>query len=226
VRYALRAAATVLVGIVIFVGLPLAAWGLDDAPGFLGQPARLAYVALAVLLNTAIGIRMPEVGKRHASPRKIVARQRIAVALMQVASLAVMIVAPFGDRRGLGVVGVPGALRFVGLAMYAAGVVVMHWTEAHLGRQFSLQVAIQDEHRLVTDGPYRYLRHPRYLGIIVSFAGVALVFRSWLALILVGVIKAVLLWRIHDEEALMREEFGAAWDAYCRRTWRLAPFVY
>jgi len=87
-------------------------------------------------------------------------------------------------------------------------------------------VRVREGKRLVTDGPYRFLRHPRYLGILVSFAGISLVFRSWLALILVGVIKAVLLWRIYDEEALMRDEFGAAWERYCRCSWRLLPFVF
>ncbi|MFI5165268.1 MAG: methyltransferase family protein [Thermoanaerobaculales bacterium] len=224
--HALRAAATVLIGIVIFVGLPVIAWGLGDLAGFLAEPARVGYVALVLLLNTIIGIRMPEVGKKRDTPRRIVPRQRVAVALLQALSLAIVIVAPYADRRGIAVLGGAEALRYVGLAMYALGLILMHWTQTYLGKQFSVQVAVQDGHRLVTDGPYRFLRHPRYLGIIVFSKGIALVFRSWLALIFVVAIACVLLWRIHDEEALMREEFGAAWDSYCRRSWRLVPFVY
>ena len=224
--YGVRAGATVLVGILVFVGLPVVAWGINDLPGFLASPGRLGYLVVALLLNTIIGIRMPEVGKQRVTPRRIVPRQNLAVALLQVLSLAIVMVAPFCDRRGIAVVGGLEAIRFLGLGMYALGLLLMHWTQTHLGRQFSVQVAIQDEHRLVTDGPYRFLRHPRYLGILVFSKGIALVFRSWIALGLVAAIAVVLLWRIHDEEALMREEFGAEWDAYCRTSWRLVPLVW
>lgn len=224
--YGVRAAATVLIGMLVFVGLPMLAWGPGDIGGFLSSSGRLGYVVVAFLLNTIVGIRMPEVGKKRGALRRIVPRQRLAVALLQVLSLAIVVVAPFCDRRGIAVVGEPEAIRFLGLGMYALGLLLMHWTQTHLGRQFSLQVAIQDAHRLVTDGPYRFLRHPRYLGILVFSKGIALVFRSWLALGLVAAIAVVLLWRIHDEEALMREEFGAEWDAYCRTSWRLVPLVW
>ena len=79
---------------------------------------------------------------------------------------------------------------------------------------------------LVTGGPCRFLRHPRYLGIIVFVAGIALVFHSWVGLILDVAIILVLVWRIRDEEALMHTEFGAEWEAYSRQTWRLAPFLF
>jgi len=103
---------------------------------------------------------------------------------------------------------------------------VMNWAEASLGKQFSVQVTLQDGHRLVTDGLYRYLRHRRYLGIIGFNVGIALVFHSWLALVFVAGLVLVLLWRIHDEELLMRQAFGVEWETYTRRSWRLIPFVY
>ena len=102
----------------------------------------------------------------------------------------------------------------------------MHLSQVHLGRLFSVQVAIQEGHLLVTDGPYRHVRHPRYLGVLLFLPGIALVFRSWVALALAAPILLVLLWRIADEEALMRTTFGADWDAYARRTWRLVPLVW
>jgi protein-S-isoprenylcysteine O-methyltransferase Ste14 len=56
--------------------------------------------------------------------------------------------------------------------------------------------------------------------------GFALVFLSGLGLALVVAEALVLLWRIHDEEELLRHEFAAEWDAYARASWRLLPFVY
>jgi protein-S-isoprenylcysteine O-methyltransferase Ste14 len=95
-----------------------------------------------------------------------------------------------------------------------------------LGRQFSVQVTLQKDHRLVTGGPYQVLRHPRYLGIILFNVGIALIFHSWLALLLVAALALVLLWRIHDEEAFMQQAFGTQWEAYARQSWRLVPFIY
>ena len=54
----------------------------------------------------------------------------------------------------------------------------------------------------------------------------SLIFRSWLALILVAALALVLIWRIQDEEALMHQQFGFEWEAYSQRSWRLIPFVY
>jgi protein-S-isoprenylcysteine O-methyltransferase Ste14 len=115
---------------------------------------------------------------------------------------------------------------YFGLAFFALGFLGMHWAEAVLDRQFSVYVTLQEDHRLVTGGPYRYLRHPRYLGIIVFPTGISLVFRSWLALILVGALTLALIWRIRDEEALMQRTFGGEWEAYARSSWRLNPLVY
>ncbi len=102
----------------------------------------------------------------------------------------------------------------------------MNWAAAALGKQFSVQVTLQKDHQLVTGGLYHYLRHPRYLSIIVFNLGISLVYRSWLALILVAALTLVLLWRIHDEEAFMHQAFGIEWEAYTHTSWRLIPFVY
>jgi protein-S-isoprenylcysteine O-methyltransferase Ste14 len=64
------------------------------------------------------------------------------------------------------------------------------------------------------------------LGIILFTMGISLVYRSWLALILVAALTLVLIWRIYDEEALLHQEFGTDWEAYSQRSWRLIPFVY
>jgi protein-S-isoprenylcysteine O-methyltransferase Ste14 len=91
---------------------------------------------------------------------------------------------------------------------------------------YSADVTIQDQHRLVTDGPYRYIRHPRYVGAILLGFGAALVFRSWIGVALSLIFIGVILFRIRDEEALMHKEFAKAWEHYCERSWRLVPFVY
>jgi len=61
---------------------------------------------------------------------------------------------------------------------------------------------------LLTGGPYRFIRHPRYAGIILFTTGIVLVSRSWVGCVLTALLVAVLNWRIHDEEVLMHEELG------------------
>lgn len=210
----------------IFAGLALLGWGVQDMQSFIVHPARFGYIVLVALLQLFIVIKIPEVGRNRGNGKKIVAWQRLAVLLMQLISLAIVIVAPYSDRRAIAVLNEMAMVRYIGLVLFTLGFIMMHWAEASLGKQFSVYVTIQEDHKLVTDGPFRYLRHPRYLGIILFTTGISLVFRSWLALILVTVLTLVLLWRIYDEEALMHQEFGTDWETYCQRSWRLIPFVY
>lgn len=215
-----------LIGIVLFAGLPLLGWGVMDLQGFIRNPVRLAYIGVVVLLQVLIVIQIPEVGRNRGEGKKIVQRQRLAVLLLQVISLAVVIGAPYSDRWGVATLGEGNAIRYLGLVLFALGFTAMNWAEAILGKQFSVQVTIQEGHTLVTEGLYRYVRHPRYVGIIVCNVGLALVYRSWLALVLVAALIGVLLWRIQDEEALMQSEFGMEWQNYSTQSWRLIPFVY
>ena len=222
----LRVVLTFLVGGAIFVALPLAAWGLGDVRGFASDGVRLAYVVVGLALNAVAAARVPGGGAPREAARRTVGRQKLAVLVLQIVPLALVAVAPWGDRRGVGTLPDAPSLRAVGLAAYAVGFLLVHGSEVHLGRLFSVQVEVQEGHRLVTDGPFRLVRHPRYAGILLFLSGIALVFRSWLALALVVPVLAVLLWRIADEEALLRETFGPEWDAYAGRTRRLVPFAW
>lgn len=221
-RHAIGAA---VVGIAIFVGLPLIGWGLGDLRGFVADPVRLAYVALAALASISLAILVPPAGRRPGEEHKRVRRQRLAILLLQVVSLTLVVVAPYADRREIAVLPMP-AIRVLGLALFVLGQVAVSWAQVTLDQQFSVEVTIQKDHRLVTEGLYRSLRHPRYLGIIVFTLGFALVFHSGLGLALVAAETLVLLWRIRDEEALLRREFGPAWEAYAERSWRLIPFLF
>ena len=87
-------------------------------------------------------------------------------------------------------------------------------------------VAIQPEHRLVTSGLYGVIRHPSYLGLFVLSLGWGLAFRSGVGVILAVLTLPVVLARIDAEERLLSETFGAEYEAYRNRTWRLFPFLY
>ena len=95
-----------------------------------------------------------------------------------------------------------------------------------LGRHFSGLVAIQPEHRLVTSGLYGIIRHPSYLGLFVLMLGWGLAFRSGVGVFIAVLSLGILLARIEAEERLLSDTFGAEYDAYRARTWRLIPYIY
>jgi protein-S-isoprenylcysteine O-methyltransferase Ste14 len=117
-------------------------------------------------------------------------------------------------------------VRWLGVALFALGGAFRLWPVFVLGHRFSGLVAIQPGHRLVTDGIYGVIRHPSYLGLLVTSLGWALAFRSGVGLLLTLASTLVVLGRIQAEEKLLGSHFGAEYEAYRRRTSRLIPGVY
>ena len=105
-------------------------------------------------------------------------------------------------------------LRWVGAAIYIGGVIVRMWPVFILGRRFSGLVAIQSDHALVTTGLYSVIRHPSYMGLLISSLGWALAFRSIVGVLLAALTAVPLIARIRAEEALLASQFGAAYAAY------------
>jgi protein-S-isoprenylcysteine O-methyltransferase Ste14 len=118
------------------------------------------------------------------------------------------------------------AVRYFGLALWVVGCMVRIAPVFVLGRRFSGLVAIQEGHQLVTDGLYRVIRHPSYLGLLLALFGWALIFRSAIGVLVSLLLIPPLVARMNSEEALLESEFGARYADYRRHTWRLLPFVY
>jgi len=118
------------------------------------------------------------------------------------------------------------AVRWLGVILFAAGGALRIWPVYVLGNRFSGLVAIQPGHTLLTTGIYGVIRHPSYLGLLLNALGWGLAFRSWAGVLLAALLLPLLLARIRSEEALLRAQFGAAYDAYCARTSRLIPGVF
>ena len=132
---------------------------------------------------------------------------------------------PYVDRHNLGTLD-GDAARYFGLLAFLAGSLIRLMTLFALGNRFSALVAVQPDHRLKTDGVYRFVRHPSYLGALLAMAGWTLVFRSGPGLLLALLMIPFVLVRIQDEERFLASEFGDEYERYRRRTWRLLPLVY
>lgn len=215
-----------LISLIIFVGLPLLGWGTGKILQFFTNPARLSYVIVIIGFQIFSILYNPQVGQKDNQPKEGVKQHKIDLLLIQVFSLGIVFAAPFSDSHSFLVFNFGDVIRFLGFFLLIPGFIFMQIAEKYLGKQFSIEVTLQNEHALIHDGPYKYLRHPRYLGILTFFAGISVIFRSLLALMLVIGLGLVLIWRIQAEEALMKQEFGEVWDDYREKSWRIIPFIY
>ncbi|MBA3962539.1 MAG: isoprenylcysteine carboxylmethyltransferase family protein [Chthoniobacterales bacterium] len=121
----------------------------------------------------------------------------------------------------------PLSCYLVGLCLFTAGLILRWWAIVYLGRFFTVNVAIAEDHQLITTGPYRYVRHPSYSGSLLIFLGFALCFQNFFSLVALLIpISAAFLWRIHVEEMALRANFGERYVRYARETYRVIPFVY
>lgn len=121
-----------------------------------------------------------------------------------------------------------GAVRFAaGIGLMWLGIALRQWSVATLKGFFRTTVMLQADHRLVTTGPYRWLRNPSYTGVVITVLGQGLTFGNWVALlVLVGGVTGALAWRIAVETRALRGHFGAEYEAYAKRSWALIPWVW
>ncbi|MBI2061564.1 MAG: isoprenylcysteine carboxylmethyltransferase family protein [Nitrospirae bacterium] len=120
----------------------------------------------------------------------------------------------------------PEIYRPLGLALMLAGLGVASWALLTLRRFFSPRIMVQKDHQLIRRGPYQWIRHPFYLGLILLSIGFPLVFRSWLGMPVTILFFPAVAWRMTIEEKLLGDAFGAAYEEYKKTSWRLLPHVY
>ena len=214
---------------VIYAVLNLFGWGFGDIPGFFSHPARIIFFAvtlgvttLTLLLKDLFNVEFLKKGEKENPKEKI-----IGVVLPSLLTFLMVFIAPYSDSHHFLVMGGGNVLRYFGLAIFLIGYTFMIWGPLRLGKQYSLLITVQKEHKLVTDGPFRFMRHPRYSGVIWWAFGSALIFLSIPTLVLAVLMSALMLLRIPKEERLLHEEFGGEWEEYCERaTKKVIPFVY
>jgi protein-S-isoprenylcysteine O-methyltransferase Ste14 len=116
------------------------------------------------------------------------------------------------------------ALEVVGTVLFACGLALAVWARLHLGRNWGTPTSQRVEPELITSGPYRFVRHPIYSGLLLALAGTALV-DSLYALIVVAVLVAYFYYCGRVEERNLTAAFPDDYPAYRRRTKMLIPFI-
>jgi protein-S-isoprenylcysteine O-methyltransferase Ste14 len=114
-----------------------------------------------------------------------------------------------------------------GVATIWLGVFIRGWAVLTLGRWFRREVHVEAGQQVVRTGPYRYIRHPAYLGNLLATLGVGIALVNWLSItVLVVVPYLAHLPRIHVEERALKNQLGAPYEEYAATTKRLIPGVW
>ena len=118
-------------------------------------------------------------------------------------------------------------IRYIGLGIILLGIILRIAAVLSLGKFFTVDVTIREDHKLKKDGVYKYLRHPSYFASLLSFIGFGLSINSWPGLILIVVaVMAVFIFRIKIEEKILIGQFGDEYLDYKKNTKGIIPFVY
>jgi protein-S-isoprenylcysteine O-methyltransferase Ste14 len=116
-------------------------------------------------------------------------------------------------------------LLFLAYALTLAGLCTLIWARLSLGTNWSATVTFRKGHELVERGPYRFVRHPIYTGILLMVAGTATVLGNTSGLLSLAVCFLGHWWKLRQEEALLTKHFPDTYPAYMGRTKALVPLV-
>jgi protein-S-isoprenylcysteine O-methyltransferase Ste14 len=117
-------------------------------------------------------------------------------------------------------------IRWLGVIAAAVGFGLLQWSQSALGKNWSDDPVLIQDHRLVTNGPYRWVRHPLYSAFLLIFASLTLISASWLiGLLWLAMTALDILARVSTEESLMLQQFGGEYQSYMQKTGRFLPRI-
>ena len=132
--------------------------------------------------------------------------------------LLISLILPFWDNL---------IVSYLGFVIYLSAGILVIVARVQLGKFGSGELITEEDHKLCTEGVYKYIRNPMYSGGIIAVIGFGLVFRSVLTLLIVSIFYFIVLkMRIDEEERLLYETFGEEFTNYKKKSKRLIPFIY
>jgi len=117
-------------------------------------------------------------------------------------------------------------LYWLGVILTLTGFYITVKARIVLGRNWSGTVTLKENHELIQTGPYRYVRHPIYTGLILAFFGSAVALDEWRGVLAVLLIIIAFRIKLGIEERWMTDYFGPMYASYRRRTKMIVPFIW
>lgn len=115
------------------------------------------------------------------------------------------------------------ATRFIGLSLILAGVALAVWARIRLGKYWSDKVVLKRDHQLVRSGPYAFMRHPIYSGVLLGVAGTALAAGEWRGIVALCLLLSAYAVKARKEERVLAGTFGDVFGMYQQQTGFFIP---
>jgi protein-S-isoprenylcysteine O-methyltransferase Ste14 len=118
-------------------------------------------------------------------------------------------------------------VSYIGLFLIITGMIIRFAAIYTLGRFFTVDLTIKEDHKIKMDGLYKIIRHPSYSGSLLSFLGFGLSLNDYTSLAVIAIpVTFAFINRIRIEEKLLKDQFGADYSDYMKKTYRLIPWIY
>ncbi|MBP9022230.1 MAG: isoprenylcysteine carboxylmethyltransferase family protein [Spirochaetes bacterium] len=209
----------------IFLGIPFII-NYQHLNDFFADKINLFYFLSVLILSIPSVIIIPFQGKTSDQGLKKIKCHKISLFMLQFLPLLIIICSALFENFNYFILTKSFIPGLVGNILFLIGFSLMNYSAYILGKQFNVNVTIIKDHQLIVNGPYSLLRHPRYLGILLTFSGIPLIFNTYMPLLFSLLILIVLLWRIRDEEILLDQTFKEQWTKYKTNSKKLIPFIW
>jgi protein-S-isoprenylcysteine O-methyltransferase Ste14 len=191
-----------------------------DEPG-----ARIAFdLVVAVWVLSELRVRLRSGRNPHASQF-----DRTSLLVVQVTAIGGVGGAVLLAKRapGAAIAGARWPLFVAGLVLMCAGIALRQWAVSTLGRFFTIDVRVEPGQTVVEGGPYRWVRHPAYTGLILVFVGFGLALGNWASLLVAAVVPTIgLVYRIRFEERALLDGLGEPYRRFAEGRRRLVPGIW
>ncbi len=117
----------------------------------------------------------------------------------------------------------PQVGMWLGAGLGLAGLVFLLWVHMHLGKEWSVSLQLNQDHRLIQSGPYSKIRHPMYTAIFATYLGLSLISANYLVIFAMALFILSMVARIPQEEQMLIGRFGDTYRDYIRKTGMFLP---
>jgi protein-S-isoprenylcysteine O-methyltransferase Ste14 len=206
---------------VAFIFVPAGTWHYWQGWLFIAvfSASTVAFTVYLALYDRPLLERRMKAGPQHEKEGS----QKIIVSLIIFAFFVFLILPPLDYRVGLSPV--PAYLSFTGDILIVSSFFFIFWV-LRVNSFAAANISVADDHRVIDTGPYAYVRHPMYAGALWLFIGVPLALGSWLTICLLPLILPLLVWRLLDEERILRRDLPGYNEYASRVRQRLIPYIW
>ena len=208
--------------LVYLLGVALLGWGVSDLRGFFSHPVRLSFAGVVIvygLVQFFLVIRFPA----RVRLKILEENEHWHYTLTQLIS----ILAAYGDKRDVVTWMENPTMRWAGIGVIGLAAIYSTWANwtwvshvQHAGE------SAQPDPALISNGPFRWTRYPILLILFLYASGIALIFCSWMGLILLVPLVGIIAKRLHYWEKSYPEHYGKEWTSRRQTSKRIIPFLY